>query len=36
MFEHLAPLCPMIRKLGGTDAVVEAYRAAEDVARWWP
>jgi len=36
MFEYLAPLSPMLRALGGTPAVVEAFRAAQDVGRWWP
>ena len=35
MFEYLAPLAPVIRVVGGSSAVVDAYRAAEDVARWW-
>jgi hypothetical protein len=36
MFEYLAPLSPLLHALGGTPAVVEAFRAAQDVGRWWP
>lgn len=36
MFDYLAALAPLIHALGGREAIVEVWRAAEDVARWWP
>jgi hypothetical protein len=36
MFDYLAALAPIIPALGGNEAAREAWRAAEDVGRWWP
>jgi len=32
----LPALAPVIAALGGVEAVVETFRAIQDVGRWWP
>jgi hypothetical protein len=32
----LCPLVPVLAALGGTEEVVETFRAIQDVGRWWP
>jgi hypothetical protein len=32
----LIALVPVLAALGGAEAVAEAFRAIQDVGRWWP
>jgi hypothetical protein len=36
MFDYLGALVPLIRALGGSEAIVAIARAMGDVVRWWP
>jgi hypothetical protein len=36
LFNLATPLCCTLERLGGTEALLGAARAIEEVARWWP
>ncbi|MGB9800252.1 MAG: hypothetical protein ACPLUL_09185, partial [Thermanaerothrix sp.] len=36
LLSDLPALIPLIHALGGEQAIVETFRAIQDVGRWWP